>query len=670
MPYPPGEILLGKYRIEASLGHGAFGEVYRVTNLALNVQRAVKVLRQDAPGLGSSEFSNYKARFQFEAQLGARLNSPSANPHLLQIHSYEEKADLLLLEMEYAPGGSLAEHLSELKRQGKVMPLEAAMQMGIEVAQGLSALHAQDIVHRDLKPSNILFDQNGHARVADLGLAQAPGGDSLRSQLSTPKPHPGTPAYMSPEQETTRSYLTSSSDVYSLGLVLFEALTGRMYRSQLPGTRLRMLRLDSPRWLDDLLARMLLDDPKARPWNGEAVARLLQEGQSAKKAAEKGASAKFKKPSNENIKPVQQLSRSNPKTKIKISLWVWIIPVVLVVITFLAFWATRRWIPAQPAAASPTRTLTLTEPTFTPIITQPAIHNFTPIPSTTPETIPTPFGGGLGKIAFVSYRDGLDSIYTMNSDGSQVVRLTNTQTLISNPSWSPDGRRIAFTCNSGSDNNYNRDICLINSDGTNFINLTSSNPSNDEYSSWSPDGKYIAFESERDGYAEIYVMNSDGSNPIRLTNLESKNTYPSWSPDGKYIAFFSNRDGQGLYGYGIYVMNSDGSHPIRLMNSLLTNYVTFNQLLSWSPDNKYIVFASHDEIYSMDSDGSNPVRLTNNDTPGSSPDSPAWSPDGKLIAYESYQDSNCKIFVMGSDGSNPVQLTNNADCGQTLSWAP
>jgi eukaryotic-like serine/threonine-protein kinase len=278
MPYQPGEILLDKYRIEALLGQGTFGEVYRVTHLGLKVTRALKILCKDAPGVGSTEFNECKGRFQFEAQLGARLNSPTPHPHLLQAFNYEEKGDLLLLEMEYASGGSLAERLAELKQQGKMMPVDEAVQMGVEVAQGLAALHEQDIVHRDLKPSNILFDRNGNAKVADLGLAQAHSSNSLRSQISNPRPHPGTPAYMSPEQENARTYLSSASDVYALGLVLFEALTGRVYRNQRPGIHVRELRPDVPDWLDELLARMLAVEPQQRPWNGQETASSLRDG--------------------------------------------------------------------------------------------------------------------------------------------------------------------------------------------------------------------------------------------------------------------------------------------------------------------------------------------------------------------------------------------------------
>ena len=276
MLYQPGDILLDKYRIEAHIGQGAFGDVYLATHLKLNVPRALKILRRDAPGVGSSEFNDGKARFQLEARLGAQLNTPSAHPNLLIVHNFEEHEQLLLLEMEYASGGNLAERLDNAREQGKLFPIEEALQIALDIASALAALHARDIVHRDIKPSNILFDSNGHAKLADLGLAQMPGGPSLRSQLSNPLPHPGTPAYMSPEQELSGSYLTPASDIYALGVTLFEVLTGRAYRNQRPGMRASKLRAEILVAVDDLLVRMLAADAKARPWDGKECADLLR----------------------------------------------------------------------------------------------------------------------------------------------------------------------------------------------------------------------------------------------------------------------------------------------------------------------------------------------------------------------------------------------------------
>ena len=276
MPYTPGDILLDKYRIEKTLGQGAFGEVYLVTHKNLGVLRALKVLRRDAPGVGSYDYNEAQTRFQLEAQLGAQLNMPAARPHLLQVYDCILSDEISLLEMEYAAGGSLAARLQQARAGGQPFGLEQALRIAAQIAEGLSALHEHDYVHRDLKPSNILFDEHGQARVADLGLAQVPGGPSLRSQFSEPRAHPGTPGYMSPEQENSGKLLKPPSDVYALGLVLFEMLTGRNYSLQEPGTRVRSLRPDVPPALDERLAAMLSESPQERPWNGEKAATLLK----------------------------------------------------------------------------------------------------------------------------------------------------------------------------------------------------------------------------------------------------------------------------------------------------------------------------------------------------------------------------------------------------------
>ncbi len=273
MTYNPGDILLEKYRIDGLLGKGTFGVVYLVQHQALHVKRAIKVLRHDADGVGSKLYQQTTSRFQQEAQLGAML---SKNPYLLQVHDLYISPDLLLLEMEYASGGSLAKYIQTAAETGIPIPVDEALRIATQVALALSALHELDIVHRDLKPANILFGDNGSARLADLGLVQIPHSDSQRSQLSAPAAHPGTPKYMSPEQLDSYAYLGPASDIYSLGVTLFEMLTGRGYRSQRPGTLASKLRADIPAAVDQLLGRMLSKAPEDRPWDGAETAGRLE----------------------------------------------------------------------------------------------------------------------------------------------------------------------------------------------------------------------------------------------------------------------------------------------------------------------------------------------------------------------------------------------------------
>ncbi len=272
--YQPGTIILSRYRIERFIGAGAFAEVYLVTHLALNARYALKILRKDT-GLGSTLYADYVQRFRLEAQLSAALKSP----YVIQVHDFEEADDLLILRMDYAPGGSLQQRLDAVRR--KVEPpiaIAEAVRITREVALGLAALHALDAVHRDVKPSNILFAEDGRAMLADLGLAQAPGGPSMRSQLSEAMPHPGTPDYMSPEQLGSHAALPPSSDIFALGRVLFEMLAGRQHRAVRPGTPVTKYRKDAPEWLVVLQDQMLAKSPEDRPWDGEELAELLAQG--------------------------------------------------------------------------------------------------------------------------------------------------------------------------------------------------------------------------------------------------------------------------------------------------------------------------------------------------------------------------------------------------------
>jgi Tol biopolymer transport system component/PKD repeat protein len=267
------------------------------------------------------------------------------------------------------------------------------------------------------------------------------------------------------------------------------------------------------------------------------------------------------------------------------------------------------------------------------------------------------------RIVFVSDRnnDQFD-IYIMDMDGGNQDRLTSSGIGVGYISCSPDGRRIAYWIEG--------DILTINKDGTWNNALLFGSEAYEP--AWSPDGKKIAFQSWKhdpfriEGNSEIYTMDVDGGNLVRLTDNSAYDDYPAWSPDGTMLAFISDRDGN----EEIYVMNADGSKQRRL-----TNHNSSDVFPVWSPDGTEIAFQSGRVggeswgIYIMDVDGTN-VRPLQASTSYIS-NAPSWSPDGETILFSSTRDADqAEIYIMDQDGSDVIRLTTNLVNDVFPRWVP
>jgi serine/threonine protein kinase len=238
--------------------------------------RAIKVLREDEPlppNVTAQGFSNHFTR---EVKLVQKLTTSRSHAHLIEVYAADLDGNMPLIERDYAPGGSLAEHIQKARSRGKLMPISDVVKIGLEVADGLSILHAREVVHRNLKPSNILFDPLGTAKISDLYIAQVPAGLSMELQQVQALPIPGPVGYMCPEQIRGGHKLKPSADVYSLGAILFEALTGYSYGKLKAGIHVSELRSEVPKWLDELILQMLSRTADQRPYDGAIVAALLR----------------------------------------------------------------------------------------------------------------------------------------------------------------------------------------------------------------------------------------------------------------------------------------------------------------------------------------------------------------------------------------------------------
>jgi serine/threonine-protein kinase len=276
-------LLADRYQLDEPLGRGAMGEVWRATDQVLGRPVAVKLLRAD-------EATDIE-RFRLEAQTAARLN----HPNVVGVYDFGSHHGRLYLVMELVDGWSLAQ---ERSMRGTLAPHEAAA-IAAQVAAGLSAAHRQGVIHRDIKPANVMISTDRTVKITDFGIARF--ADDAASTLTATGKIIGTADYLAPERALGHP-AQPASDVYSLGCVLYELLTGRppfqgatsiavvqqhVNAAPLPPAQLRP---EIPQPLSDYLLHLLAKDPSRRP-GAEQAANWLHAPQQTPGLAEPQSTA-------------------------------------------------------------------------------------------------------------------------------------------------------------------------------------------------------------------------------------------------------------------------------------------------------------------------------------------------------------------------------------------
>ncbi|MFN7998109.1 MAG: protein kinase [Bryobacteraceae bacterium] len=682
--FSPGDMAGGRFRIVRMLGRGGMGEVYEAEDTLLAGEHvALKAMRSDIAADPATV-----VRFRQEIQLARRITHPNVCRIFdLELHGEDPVSLNVFLTMELLTGETLACRLS---REG-ALPQNEALEIAVQMAQGLDAAHRCGVMHRDFKSSNVMLvpTSEGGVRVVitDFGLARGELTSLSADKLTGSGAMIGTLEYMAPEQlETGES--SFRSDIYSLGLVLFEMVTGSLpFAGPTPfGSALRRVRDGAPSPLtlrpdldsiwESVIGRCLNRDPLRRFARARDVADALKSG--SVPAIPAGTLESYQRRRNRKV------------------LWP---PALVVVLVAIALW---QMVPVRRPTPGVGKSVPLTS--YDGVEFQPALS---------PD----------GKLVAFAWngekRDNVD-IYVKQITSGTVSRLTTHPALEFSPAWSPDGSRIAFR--RVLDNGTSRVVVKSYLGGVE--RQIAEWPYDSERHTqglsrdlcWSPDGKWLiaagrAVEKESTSLYKIAVETGDVR---RLTFPPGRfgDTSPALSPDGRSLAFsrFTDLLRSELYLLDVSEDLSPATTPVPLTTD---NRLALDPV--WSTDGQEIIFSSDrsreyshvlwklkvprfrpplrplrpDRIQPIEEPATNPTlsqqghrmaysQVTRDmniwEAPlvGSGAKAgpanevihstrielfPDVSPDGTRIAFSSNRSGHQEIWVCGRDGSNATQLT-------------
>jgi eukaryotic-like serine/threonine-protein kinase len=716
MPLAPGTLVNNRYRIVSILGQGGMGAVYRASDEHLLIPVAVK------ENLFLTE--EYGRQFQREAHILAGLRHPNL-PHVSDYFTMDSQGQYLV--MDYVEGEDLRQRM---ERMG-ALPEREAILIGISICDALTYLHSRraPIVHRDIKPGNIKVTPDGQAVLVDFGLAKIMQG----AQVTSTGARAMTPGYSPPEQYGT-ARTDHRSDVYSLGATLYAALTGIIPEDGLARmtgkaklTPIRELAPKVNRRLAETIECALEIDPEDRFQTAEEFKRgLIESGELSNYYQERPAISPPPSPSNNSEaggilndeleevgapKPANGLARKRKRRK---AAWT-LLPIAALLIIGIILVATMRpdlassvlayftaspttttqptqvlamqftatnlvsAFPANSPAPGETAAALVEEPTL--VLTPTLEPTGTQVPTVTVTSPPTatPLGGGMGQVAFASDRGGNMQVWLMDSGTKKAHQITDQKDGACQPTWSPDGLRMAFIspCPSKQDTYQGSVIYTINldpsgkSDQSSVVQLTKG-LEGDYDPAWSPDGKRIAYTSLSGGKSSIYILNLDDLSIQDISQSTKSDKQPAWNPSGLQLAFVRQ-----FLASQIWIMSSNGqvqsqysvSGPV---NNLWPAWSIDGQVLFYSqtspePNVPQLVYLPYEDRFT-----SKENRIPTNPKGETGPVAEVHpSPDGFWLAFESWPDGiNHDIYIMNINGSNRERLTTDRAFDFGPVWRP
>ncbi|MEO7648152.1 MAG: protein kinase, partial [Gemmatimonadaceae bacterium] len=692
------------YKVGEELTGGGMSRVFVADDLELDRKVVVKLLPPDlAAGLNVE-------RFRREIQLAARLQ----HPHIVPLLHAGAKDGLLYYTMPYISGESLR---GRLARSGE-LPIGNAVRILIEVADALECAHADGVVHRDVKPENILLARH-HALVTDFGVSKALSSATGESNLTSLGVALGTPAYMSPEQAAADPNVDHRTDIYALGVLAYELLTGRPpFTGATPQQVLAAQVTEAPQHIS--VARPSIPAPLAAVIMRCLEKRPADRWQSAEELRVQLELAASPSGSNQPVSgvlpPASAQRGASSRKYLFAGAAAGVLILALLASTYLrsdvkafALEETRQLTndpggEVMPALSPDGRLLAYFSEQADGIVVR-QVSGGKPV-NIASGNQPTWSPNG-SEIAFA--RD--DGIYVIPALGGTARRVITDAEW---PAWSPDGKALAYVT-------YDGWVSVADVDGRNARKLHRA--SQPHLFSWSPDGSRLAFVSENSEWmttgniapSSIVVLDIDVKEAAVVTTDTHLNTSPRWSADGSGIFYVSSvgggrdiyfrriaRDGKptgdaqrlttGLALHSI-TSSADGSVmaystatatvgiwtvPIPAAGTVsvgAARQLTFVneriEAMSISRDGTWLAFdsdrAGNQDIWKMPLAGGDAEQLTRDPADDFNP---SWSPDGKEISFHSWRSGNRDAYLMSADGSNERLLLGGPSHEFGGRWSP